>query len=153
MEKSVAAGLRRSKQKKSYTDHWYHCPQTPQPETVRWGLGAETQASEVSSRERTRVGCLEIVLKGYGAVHLGLGRWGAESHSQGNVGGGLVPQEEQGAIFGVGKRRRGQTAIGILFSVHIQALGHWGASCVGYVWQGQTATTISDSRGERGHHH
>ena len=34
-------------------------PQTPQPETLGQGLGTETQAPEVSSRERTRVGCVE----------------------------------------------------------------------------------------------
>ena len=30
-------------------------PQIPQPEMLGWGLGAETQALEVSSGERTRV--------------------------------------------------------------------------------------------------
>ena len=25
------------------TDHWYHHPQTPQPEMLWWGLGAATQ--------------------------------------------------------------------------------------------------------------
>ena len=34
-------------------------PGTPQPETFRRGLGAETQALEVNSGERTRVGCME----------------------------------------------------------------------------------------------
>ena len=46
-EKSVAAGLRRAK-KENHTDHPYHHPWTMQPETLRWGLGTETQASEVS---------------------------------------------------------------------------------------------------------
>ena len=32
--------------------------------------------------------------------------WGAECHSQGNLGGGLGLQEKQGAILGEGKRRR-----------------------------------------------
>ena len=45
--------------------------------------------------------------------------------------GGLSPQEKQGAIFGEGKRRRGRTTIGISFSVHMWALGPWGASYVG----------------------
>ena len=42
-------------------NHWYFCPWTPQPETLWWGLGTETQALEVSSRERTSVGCVETV--------------------------------------------------------------------------------------------
>ena len=33
---------------------------TPQHETLWKGLGTETQALEVSSAERTRVGCLQI---------------------------------------------------------------------------------------------
>ena len=35
-------------------------PSTLQPETLRRGLGAEVQALEVSTRERTRVGCMEV---------------------------------------------------------------------------------------------
>lgn len=58
-EKSAATGMKRAKPSESHTDHWYHCPWTPQPETLRWGLDAETQALEISSRERTRVGCVE----------------------------------------------------------------------------------------------
>ena len=58
-EKSSAARLRRAKQKESHRDHHYQHPWTTQPETLRRGLGAETQASEVSSKERTRVGCVE----------------------------------------------------------------------------------------------
>ena len=38
--------------------------QTPQPETLRRGLGTETQELEVSSGERTRVGCDENNLRG-----------------------------------------------------------------------------------------
>ena len=34
-------------------------PQTPQHGMLRWGLGAETQALEVSSGERTSVSCVE----------------------------------------------------------------------------------------------
>ena len=34
---------------------------TPEPETLRRGLGAETQAPEVSYGERTRVSCVETV--------------------------------------------------------------------------------------------
>ena len=33
--------------------------------------------------------------------------WGAESHSRGNPGGSLGPQEYQGAIVGKGNSRRG----------------------------------------------
>ena len=32
---------------------------TPQPEMFQWGLGTETQALKVSSREMTRTGCVE----------------------------------------------------------------------------------------------
>ena len=58
-EKSPEVGLSRAKQKESHTDHWYHHPQTPQPEALRLALGTETQALEVSSRDRTRVGYVE----------------------------------------------------------------------------------------------
>lgn len=55
--------------------------------------------------------------------------WGAERHSRGNPGGCLGLQEKQGTIAGEGERRRGQTAIGISFSVHIcmgsQKVGHF----------------------------
>lgn len=34
-------------------------PSTPQPGTLRRGLGAEVQALQVSARERTRVGCMK----------------------------------------------------------------------------------------------
>ena len=48
-EKRATAGLRKAKQKDTYTDYPYHCPQAPQPETLLLGVGAETQVSEVSS--------------------------------------------------------------------------------------------------------
>ena len=57
-EKSEAAGLRRAKQSKNQTIS-APLPQTPQPETLGQTLSAETQALEVDSRERTRVGCVE----------------------------------------------------------------------------------------------
>ena len=57
--KSIASGQRRAKQKESHTDHWYHHPGTPYPETLWWGLGTETQALEVSSGERNRVCYME----------------------------------------------------------------------------------------------
>ena len=39
-------------------------PREPQYETLRWGLGAEIQAPEVSFRERTRVDCVEAAWQG-----------------------------------------------------------------------------------------
>ena len=59
LEKSSAARLRRAMQRESCTDHWYHHPWKPQPEMLGWGLGAVSQTLEVSSREKTRVGCVE----------------------------------------------------------------------------------------------
>ena len=46
--------------------------------------------------------------------------WGAEHYSPGSMGGGLGPQEKQGAVLGEGKRKRGGTTIGI--SLHLQGL-------------------------------
>ena len=57
-EKSPAAGLRRAKQSESSRSS-ASPPWTPQPEMFRWGLGAETQAPEVSSGEQTRIGCVQ----------------------------------------------------------------------------------------------
>ena len=59
MDESVAAGLKGAKQSERPTDHQYHHPRKPHPEMLRQGLGAKTQAPEVSSRERTTVGCVE----------------------------------------------------------------------------------------------
>ena len=59
MEKSAAVALRRAKQSKSHTDYHYYCPWTPQPEMLEWGLGTESQALEVTSRDRTMVGYVE----------------------------------------------------------------------------------------------
>ena len=87
-------------------------PWTPQPEMLRRGLSTETQALEVSSRERTRVGCVET---DEGAKELCTMGWGVKCHrlgsgppSRGNPGGGLGPQKKQGAIVGGGERRRGR---------------------------------------------
>ena len=55
MEKSAAARLRRAKQRELHRPS-VPLPGTPQPEMLRRGLGAKTQASEVSFGERTRVG-------------------------------------------------------------------------------------------------
>ena len=54
MEKSAAAGLRTAKQSESHTDHLNHWPE--HPEMLGQGLGAETQAPEVSPRESTGAG-------------------------------------------------------------------------------------------------
>ena len=77
-------------------------PWTPQPETLRWGLSAETQALEVSSRKRTRVGCVET-----GAREQCTTGHVVECHRQENPGGGLGLQEKQATIAGEGERRRG----------------------------------------------
>ena len=45
-EKSAAAGLRRAKQSERHAEHLYHHLWTPQPETLRWGLGAETYGGQ-----------------------------------------------------------------------------------------------------------
>ena len=55
-EKSEAVGLRRAKQRKRAADHR---PRTSQPETFAGSLATETQALEVSSRDRTRVASVE----------------------------------------------------------------------------------------------
>ena len=57
-KKGIVTGLR-AKQRETHTDHWYNCPQTPQPEMFWQGLGAKIQAPDVSFRERTRVSCVE----------------------------------------------------------------------------------------------
>ena len=69
------------------------------------GLGPETQAPEVSSTERTRVGCMETA---YGDKEQCAIGWGVESHDRGNLGEGLGPQEKQGTIAGEGESRRGR---------------------------------------------
>ena len=76
---------------------------TPQPETLGWELGTETQDPKVSSGKRTRIGYVEVA---WGARQQCAMGWGVECHSQGNPGGGLGPQEKQGTIVGKGKRRR-----------------------------------------------
>ena len=58
-KKSKTAGQRRAKQRESHTDHLQHCPWTPQPKMLGSELGTETQMLEVSSREKTRVGCMK----------------------------------------------------------------------------------------------
>ena len=58
-EKSTAARGKRAKQTESYIDHLYYCPWTPQPATLGWRLGAETQAPGVSFREKTGVHFVE----------------------------------------------------------------------------------------------
>ena len=60
--------------------------------------------------------------------------WGMEHHSGGNQGKGLGLQESQGTIVGEGKRRRGQTTIGISLCTHTRALRGLGVSGAGYRW-------------------
>ena len=103
-EKGAAAGMRRARQSETQRSSATP-PQSPELETLRWGLSiTETRAPEVISRERTRVGCVETAWGAREWCAMGLG---AEHHSQGNLEGGLGPQEKQGAIVGEGKRRRG----------------------------------------------
>ena len=77
MEKRAGAGLRRAKQRQSHRDHQYHCPRIPQPEMLRHRLGTQTQAPEVSFRERTTVGC---VVTDWGAREHHAKGWRAEHH-------------------------------------------------------------------------
>ena len=70
---------------------------------LRWGLGTETQASEVSSGKRSRVASGETAR---GAREQCAKGWGAEHQSQGNPGGGLGLQKKQGNIVGEDKRRK-----------------------------------------------
>ena len=98
MEKSAPAGLRREKQKDSHTDHWYHCPQIPQPETsLGWGWALRLRLwRSVPGRE------------------LGLAMW---RQPEGLRSGAPWAREwsatdegawkKQGAIVREGKRRRG----------------------------------------------
>ena len=59
MDESAAAGLKGAKQSERPTDHQYHHHRKPHPEMLRQGLGAKTQAPEVSSRERISTGWVE----------------------------------------------------------------------------------------------
>ena len=77
-------------------------------------MDAETQATEVNSGKRTRVGCAETAREHWREIH----------HSQGSMGGGLNLQEKQGALAGKGERRGSKTSIVTSFSAH--------ASCSGY---------------------
>ena len=95
---------------------------------LRQGLGNETQALKVRSREESRVGCLETA---GGARKQCATAWGAENQRRGNLGRGLGSQEKQGATAGDGDKRRGGTAIGISFSEHVQVLRQQGV-----FWQG-----------------
>ena len=84
MEKSTAVGLRMVKQSESCTDHQkpqITLPQKPQPETLGWGMGAETQASKLSSRGRTRVGYMETALGAKWPCATG---WVAENYELGS---------------------------------------------------------------------
>ena len=61
----------------------HQSPWTPQPEMLRRGLGAETQAPEVSSRKGTGAYCVET---DRGTREQCAMVWGAVHHSQGNLG-------------------------------------------------------------------
>ena len=74
---------------------------------VSCGIGAETQALEVSLGEGIGAGCVgtargakEQCTTGGGAVCIGLRRG---RHSRGNPGEGPDPQERQGTILGRGE--------------------------------------------------
>ena len=63
-ETSKPQGKHRSPKEERKAEREPHRPlvslsRTPQTERLRWGLGAETQASKVSFRERTRDGSME----------------------------------------------------------------------------------------------
>ena len=107
-----------------------------QPEMLRKGLGAGTQAPELSSRERSSVGCVE---KDWRARERCVKEWRVECHSHGNLGGGLGWQENQGRM-----REGGADHHRYLFPC---ALRGWQettcsgyrrttGSCVGYRWSG-----------------
>ena len=81
-----------------------HRPLVPPPRTLGRGLGTETQAPEISCRERTSVGYVRTV---WGAREWCTKGWGAEHQSWGKLGGGLGPQEKRGIIVWEGKGRRG----------------------------------------------
>ena len=79
---------------------------------LRWGLGTETQASEVSSGKRSRVasgetarGAREQCATGGGMVWYGLGSgtpWQREPRRK------SCPQDKQGTIVGESEKRRGR---------------------------------------------
>ena len=58
-EKHSSGGLRRAKQRELHRS-LVPLPHTPKPEILRQWLGTETQVKEVSPREGTRIGCVEI---------------------------------------------------------------------------------------------
>ena len=97
------------------------------------GLGAETQALEVSSGKRTRVGCVET------AEGLGSGEpWAGEQstiayRAQENA---WAHRRSRAPLLGRaigGAARHPQEYL----SLHMQALRKWGSSCSGYGWWGK----------------
>ena len=105
--------------------------QTLYPEIIIWGLGTETQVPEVSSGERTKVGCVETA---WGAKKWMLQAWeqwanglGGEAHRLGNPGVSLGLQEKQEAIVWEGKRMRGRPQWESPCA-HVQALIGWNTS-------------------------
>ena len=67
------------------------------------GLDAKNKALEVSSGDRTRVGCVETACE---AREQCTKHWGVKQNGQGNPAEGLGLQEKKGAIVREGKRRR-----------------------------------------------
>lgn len=108
-ERSTAAGRRRATQRESGTDHWYHCPQTPQHETLGQGLGTETRAPEVSSRGQFQgedyAWLCGDSLRGEGAVCQGLGSGAPQLREPGRKSG---PAEEARRLCWGGQEKEGQ---------------------------------------------
>ena len=105
-------------------------PLDPQPEILRQELGAQTQDLEVSSGDRTRDDCVKTA---GGAMEWCATGQGVESHSHGSMGGGMGPQEKQGAIVRKGERRMGRSTIRVSIPVYPQALRQeQGGYCMGH---------------------
>ena len=93
--------MRKAKQRESHKDYQYHC----HPDTAArdaWGvgvggLGTETQAQEVSSKETTMVDCVETA---WGTREWCATGWGVEWHSQGDLGGGLAWRRSKEPLLG-----------------------------------------------------
>ena len=94
----------------------HHCPQKPQPETLRRGLLAKTQVLEVSYGERTRVGCVE-----------GLQSSAPQIRDPGTR---SRPAGKARRHCWEGQEGEGQIATGIWFPAQMQA----GSQRVGYLW-------------------
>ena len=114
--------------------------QTPQPEKLGRGLGTETQAPEVSTRERTRVGCLETA-SGLGSGGQGVGSRVSQLREPGRRSG---PTAEARYHCRGWQEEEGQTVIGLSFFVHVQTLGVVRRSCMSYGWWPPLAWAVGD---------